>query len=382
MTVRRVRVGEVLSLHRVPVQIDEAETYRQIGIYSWGKGFIHRPACLGLELSRLRYFQIPAGALVLSNIQAWEAAIAVSTDADTEFIGSNRFLSYLPRTKDVDVRYLLHYFLSEPGLHQLRQASPGTQVRNRTLGQQLFERLEVPLPDLPEQQRIANDLDRLTERSHDLSRSTPTGSYVLRLLPRILDRIWKSARLPDTTVGELCRPINDLVKPGQDPSPAKEFVGLEFLQPHTGLRLGAGPVTGLTGRKFRFHEGDVLYGYLRPYQNKVWAADRAGLCSVEQYVLRPEPHVDPTLLSLALRSSRVLDYAVDQTNSLQLPRLGIRALLSASVPDVRLSPEELVSRLQSTTSNCVLTASLTDRRNMLSASLLPAARNDAFATLT
>lgn len=382
MAIRRVRVGDVLSLHRVPVQVDEAEGYRQIGIYSWGKGFIHRPSCLGLELSRLRYFQIPAGALVLSNIQAWEAAIAVSTDTETEFIGSNRFLSYVPRTNDVDVRYLLHYFLSEPGLQQIRRASPGTQVRNRTLGQQLFERLEIPLPDVTEQQRIADRLDRLAKRSDDLSRSTRSGSSILRLLPRILDRVWTSAQLPDATVGDLCQPVNDLVRPGQDPSPASEFVGLEFLQAHTGLRLDGGPVTGLSGRKFRFQEGDVLYGYLRPYQNKVWEADRVGLCSVEQYVLRPSPQVAPTLLSSALRSSRMLDYAVRQTNSLQLPRLGIRALLAAPVPDVRLNPPGLGAKLQSTTSDCVLTASLTERRNVLRASLLPAARNEAFAQLT
>ena len=382
MAVRRVRVGDVLSLHRVPVHIDEAEDYRQIGLYSWGKGFIHRPSCLGFELSKLRYFQIPAGALVLSNIQAWEAAVAVSTEAEAEFIGSNRFLSYVPRTSDVDVRYLLHYFLSEPGLHQLRQASPGTQVRNRTLGQQLFERLEIPLPDVTEQRRIAARLDRIARRSDVLAHSTKSGRSVLSLIPRVLDQVWGSKQLPDTTVGDLCQPVNDLVKPGQDPSPAREFVGLEFLQAHTGLRLGSGPVTGLTGRKFRFQKGDVLYGYLRPYQNKVWAADRTGLCSVEQYVLRPGPHVDPALLSLALRSSRVLDYAVDQTNSLQLPRLGIRALLAASVPDVRLTPPELASRLRSTTSDCVLTASLMERRNALSASLLPASRNEAFAKLT
>jgi hypothetical protein len=383
MVVRQVRLGDVVELQRRKVTFDAAGEFVEVGLRSFGKGIFHKPTVTGAELGNKKVYRIEPGDLVISNVFAWEGALAIASESERGLIGSHRFMTWIPRDPDqVNVRYLWHYFLSEPGLLHLRRASPGSAGRNRTLGIAAFENTKFPLPDLSEQQHIAARLDRVAKRSDDLSRFTRSGSSVLRLLPRFLDRVWASAQLPTTTVGELCQPINDLVRPGQDPSPAKEFVGLEFLQPHTGLRLGAGPVTGLSGRKFRFQEGDVLYGYLRPYQNKVWAADRAGLCSVEQYVLRPRPHVDPTLLSLALRSARVLDYAVEQTNSLQLPRLGIRALLTASVPDVRLTPPELLSRLQSTTSDCVLTASLTERRNVLSASLLTASRNEAFARLT
>jgi hypothetical protein len=39
---------------------------------------------------------------------------------------------------------------------------------------------------------------------------------------------------------------------------------------------------------------------LRPYLNKIWVADRHGLCSVDQYVLRPRPDVDADLLAYLL----------------------------------------------------------------------------------
>ncbi len=382
MVVRQVAVGDVLRSNRRWIKVDASAEYVAIGVRAFGRGIFHYEPVPGSNLGRLRFFEVQPKSLIVSNIKAWEGAVDVSGFNEKGAIGSNRFLSYEPTDGQADVNFVRHYFLTEAGNQKLQRASPGSADRNRTLAASRFEDILVPLSSPPEQRRIAARLDRLAERSDDLSRSTQSGSSVLRLLPRILDRVWTSAQLPDTTVGELCQPINDLVRPGQDPSPAREFVGLEFLQPHTGLRLGAGPVTGLSGRKFRFQEGDVLYGYLRPYQNKVWGADRVGLCSVEQYVLRPGPLVDPTLLSAALRSSRVLDYAVSQTNSLQLPRLGIRALLTATVPDVRLTPPGLMSKLQSTTSDCVRAASLTERRNVLSTSLLPAARNEAFAKLT
>jgi type I restriction enzyme S subunit len=157
------RVGESISLVRNPVSIDATKVYRQIGIYSFGKGIIRRDPVLGVELSKLRYFEVPVGALVLSNIQAWEGAVAVSTEADSGFIASNRFLSYYPASADVDTNYLRYFFLSDSGQPLIRQASPGTMVRNRTLGIKAFENLKIPLPGIDEQRRIRNLLDRAYE---------------------------------------------------------------------------------------------------------------------------------------------------------------------------------------------------------------------------
>jgi type I restriction enzyme, S subunit len=158
----RVVLRGILALERRAVVVEPGKSYRQIGIYSWGKGIIRREPVTGSELSKLRYFSFPPCALLLSNIQAWEGAVAVTGSDESGYVASNRFLPYLPFDENaVHVEYLRHYFLSEPGLTQIRQASPGTQVRNRTLGIKLFEDLLVPLPDIDEQRRIATHLDAL-----------------------------------------------------------------------------------------------------------------------------------------------------------------------------------------------------------------------------
>ena len=72
----------------------------------------------------------------------------------------------------------------------------------------------------------------------------------------------------------------------------------------------------------------MLYGYLRPYQNKVWLADCTGLCSVEQFVLRSTSPENAELLWFALRSQHVLDRVLELTNNLQLPRLSSGNLLT------------------------------------------------------
>jgi type I restriction enzyme S subunit len=187
MRFKVARVGDLVELCREHVAVDEAKTYRQLGIYSWGKGIIRREPVPGSELSKLRYFSFPPCALLLSNIQAWEGAVAVTSSDEAGFLASNRFLPYLPIDENsVDVGYLRHYFLSELGLTQIRRASPGTQVRNRTLGIKLFEDLQIPLPELDEQRRIATHLGALESASTQVGTANKASEVAMRSLTQQL----------------------------------------------------------------------------------------------------------------------------------------------------------------------------------------------------
>ncbi|MFI2225328.1 restriction endonuclease subunit S [Streptomyces fradiae] len=167
MEVNEVQLGDVLTLERIPVDIDPDAEYRQIGIKSFGNGIFHRDPCLGCELSKLKYFQVHPDRLIVSNIMAWEGAIGISTESESGFVGSARFLSYRP-TGDVDIRYLNYYFQSSDGISLIRSASTGTVARNQTLSPKNFEKSTVPLPSLDEQRRIADKLDSSFSRVNDV----------------------------------------------------------------------------------------------------------------------------------------------------------------------------------------------------------------------
>ncbi|MGH3854509.1 MAG: hypothetical protein ACRDR6_13640 [Pseudonocardiaceae bacterium] len=157
--------GDVLSLERTPTTIDPEASYRVIGVRSFGKGIIYYPPALGSDVSKLSYFKLPAEALLLSNIKAWEGAISITTEAVArDYVASNRFLTYMPCDDRVNSSYLRHYFLSRRGLAQISAASPGGADRNRTLGHKRFEALEIPLPSRTEQDRTARILDSFAER--------------------------------------------------------------------------------------------------------------------------------------------------------------------------------------------------------------------------
>ena len=174
-----VRIGDLLTLERIPIEPDPSKYYTQIGIRSFGNGIFHRDKLLGSELGRLRYFAVQPDRLIVSNIMAWEGAIAVSTSDDEGCIASNRFLSYM-RCGALDIRYLNYYFQSRQGHAIIRGTSTGTVVRNQTLSIKDFESLMVPLPSLDRQRRVASWLDTSTRLSR-LAEARGRGTAQLRL---------------------------------------------------------------------------------------------------------------------------------------------------------------------------------------------------------
>jgi restriction endonuclease S subunit len=115
------------------------------------------------------------------------------------------------------------------------------------------------------------------------------------------------------------------------PKGEARFVGLEHIESNTGRRIGELKIRleELTGRKARFYAGDIVYGYLRPYLNKVWLADFDGYCSVDQYVIQVNGAIaDREFVSQFLRSETFLKRApIDEVPG-QLPRIRIEELLS------------------------------------------------------
>ncbi len=164
-----VRLGDVLELERIAVQVDPDAKYHQIGIRSFGNGIFHRDPCLGSELSKLKYFEVRPERLVVSNIMAWEGAIAVSTDKEEGLVGSARFLSYRA-IGEVNLRYLNYFFQSNAGKVLIKSISTGTVTRNQTVSPKNFENATVPLPELAEQRRVVDKLDAAATRMREVSR--------------------------------------------------------------------------------------------------------------------------------------------------------------------------------------------------------------------
>ena len=77
--------------------------------------------------------------------------------------------------------------------------------------------------------------------------------------------------------------------------------------------------------KNRFEAGDVLYGKLRPYLNKVFLADDGGYCTTEIIPLKSTAAVQSEYLFYWLKHPVFLEYVTEVSHGLSMPRLGTDA---------------------------------------------------------
>jgi type I restriction enzyme S subunit len=182
-------MAEVAPSVRRPVEIDIETRYQEIGARSFGKGLFVKPDFDGAEATWQKPVWIKAGDLVLSNIKAWEGAIAIARDEHDGCIASHRYITCIPDPEQATAGFLAYYLLSEEGLEKVGLASPGTADRNRTLSLGNLGKIEVPTPPLAAQQTF----DRMQAEVAALkAKHSAIREANAALLPATLERVFGS----------------------------------------------------------------------------------------------------------------------------------------------------------------------------------------------
>jgi type I restriction enzyme, S subunit len=94
--------------------------------------------------------------------------------------------------------------------------------------------------------------------------------------------------------------------------------------------------------KSKFQKGDVLYGKLRPYLNKVVVADEDGYCTTEIVPIRPYAKILSKYLMYALKTPDFLTYVNSKTYGIKMPRLGTIDALNTVIPLPPLSEQHRI----------------------------------------
>ena len=151
----KCKVAQIFRKIQVPVDVEAAKSYIQIGIRSHGKGLFYKEPVLGEELGNKRVFWIEPNCFIVNIVFAWERAVAKTTISENGLIASHRFPMYKPISEIVDLDYITIYFVTKYGQKILELASPGGAGRNKTLGQNEFLNSFIVIPKIKEQKRIA-----------------------------------------------------------------------------------------------------------------------------------------------------------------------------------------------------------------------------------
>ncbi|KWW01012.1 restriction endonuclease subunit S [Escherichia fergusonii] len=105
--------------------------------------------------------------------------------------------------------------------------------------------------------------------------------------------------------------------------------------------------------KNRFSQGDVLYGKLRPYLDKVIVANEPGVCTTEIIPITSYGNIYPEFLRLLLKAPNFISYANSSTHGMNLPRLGTEKAQQAVIELAPIQEQlRIVSRVDKLMSLC------------------------------
>lgn len=131
----------------------------------------------------------------------------------------------------------------------------------------------------------------------------------------------------------------DIVSSADSP---ETYLGLAGVQSQTGELSGV--IEEATGQAFEYKAGDILYGRLRPYLNKVLLAETSGICSTEFHVMRikDSSEVLPGYLAAILRSDLILSQTKHMMTGNTHPRISNDDVKNLYIPIPSLSVQRRI----------------------------------------
>lgn len=137
--------------------------YTGLGLRSHGKGTFLKNLEIPEKNSMEYLYEVQSDDLVVNITFAWEGAIAIAQQTDAGALVSHRFPTYTFKRNVAIPEFFQYIILDKQFIYKLGVISPGGAGRNRVLNKNDFLKLRTLLPDIDEQQKIADCLTSLDE---------------------------------------------------------------------------------------------------------------------------------------------------------------------------------------------------------------------------
>ena len=160
------------------------QTYKLLTVRYYGRGVALRSELLGKELNGNNWFQVAAGDLIFSKIDARHGAFGIVPSELDGAVVSNEFPTFLIESDRVSPTFLVTVLSSIQFYSQVEAIVAGATRRRRLEPEQLLE-MSLPLPDPEHQKRIAVAIEenQMTLRN---------ASAQLECLKAEVNRVWET----------------------------------------------------------------------------------------------------------------------------------------------------------------------------------------------
>jgi type I restriction enzyme M protein len=225
------------------------------------------------------------------------------------------------------------------------QGAVRTQLRYKDL-----RKIKIPLPPLEVQKEIVEQIE-VKQKAIDAAKAVIESlererRYFGQEIIRRCQAFGGQGKIKDVEwveLGEVFEKISEQINP-QSKTGLISYIGLENIESNTGYLVGNvnAEIKSIKSTKNVFKKDDILYGKLRPILNKVWLADRNGICSTDILVLRNYKKVLPKFYLQVLLSADFNSEVLKGLKGAQLPRISFDYLEKIKIP---LPPIEIQKQL-------------------------------------
>jgi type I restriction enzyme S subunit len=318
------------------------DAYTGLGMRSHGKGTFLKNLQNPEENSMEYLYEVQGDDLIVNITFAWEGAIAIAQPTDTGTLVSHRFPTFVFKRDAAIPDFFRYIILDKQFVYSLGVISPGGAGRNRVLNKNDFLELRVFLPDVSEQQKVADCLTNLDEliaaqaRKLDALKTHKKG-LMQQLFPHE-GETQPRLRFPEfqdageweaEELGEVAEFVNERIPLEQVELP--NYVSTENILPdYSGVAKAsklppAGSVT-------RFRRNDTLVSNIRPYLKKVWLSNKEGGASNDIIVIRAKHKLLPQYFSFLLKNDSFIDYVMKGARGVKMPRGDIFSMKEYPTP--------------------------------------------------
>ena len=195
------KVASPVERPEVPVP---GKPYRQVGVRLWGEGTYERELLDGGETKYKTLSRVETDDIVVNKIWARNGSVAVVPGKLAGCYVSGEFPTFKPTAEKLEPRWF-HWLTKTPTFwDQCDEKSRGTSGKNRIRPERFLE-IAIPLPPLPEQQRIVARIESLAakiEEAKDLQREVIEG----------MDNLCRSMIFNESFACSTMIPMRELVK--------------------------------------------------------------------------------------------------------------------------------------------------------------------------
>ena len=235
----------------------------------------------GAEKSRY----VKEGDFILSNSMSFGKPFIMKTDG---YIHDGWFVLRLHDF--IDAEYFFNLLSSPLVNEQFHKLASGSVVKN--ISGDLVKKVILPIPPLPEQQRIVTILDECFAAIDKAKANAEQNLKNAReLFESYLQGVFekKGDGWEENRLDEVCEISSKLIDPKKSEFQSLIHIGAGNIESQKGtlLDLKTAKEENLISGKFLFDESMVLYSKIRPYLMKVVNCSFKGLCSADIYPLVP-----------------------------------------------------------------------------------------------